>query len=454
MTETATATTTTTTTFCWYMTRGPLAVMVAVLSLVFPFLHNYGLKLWNDGCSTSILFHLLLFILGIYWSLYDVYNILQSSVRLVCANWLNTIVLDDILKSIYDPETGWIACLTGALVGTSTMYGLKMTKEQRCRLVQSSLGLPNQQMAHSVLLEPGGWKAILLPLPIQKWLQQQQQSEMMETATGGPNLHKKLPQKMKSKTYRSCSGFLSNPGDVSIDTISTYCDGMEVDHYHDQHDEDIDFEGETVQRARGLSFHYEEDSPSPNDNENEKTTPQLHQRKERHNNNTSSSSTSSIPEQHPPAQNPMKVFATILKDIAHEQFIQPYANAFPQSTVENVGIAAIATSLAIHLLLGNRRSSSSSSQRHMMRMTMGRVITYTALSSVAMISFGSIFTREVILGNIHDQQSMKLVCREMLSRIVNKIKRNVLSNKTKSFLAMVILLLLRKKPQTISPSGR
>jgi hypothetical protein len=228
-------------------------------------------------------------------------------------------------------------------------------------------------------------------------------------------------------------------------------------HDHDQqdNDEEIDLEGETMPRSRGLSFQYKEKSPSPNNNDdsNVETTQQQQQqqqqhptkpRQERHN---PSSTTSSIPEQPPPQpqlphmqQNPLTVFTSILKDIAQEQIIKPYATAFPQSTVENVGIVAMATTLAIPLLQLPWRRSSHHQQRHNNNdnnnnnnnntIMMTHVIAYIALSSVTIVSFGSILTREVILGNIHDKQSMKLACRDMVLRIMNKIKRNVLSNKT------------------------
>jgi hypothetical protein len=410
-------------------------VTTAVISLMFPYLHDHGLQVWNDcSSSTSLLLHVLLLCLGMFWCLHDGYNMLQSSIRSFCDNLLNKIVVDDILKSICDPQMGLVACWTGAIIGMSTMYGLKMTKEQRCTLVQSSLGLPNETVAHSVLLEPGGCKA-LLPLKIQKWLQQQQQQQPPATTTDVQGRNKNI---LQSKTMPDITNEpFSTPGDISIDTISTCCDGS--NQYIDRHDQGIVFDGDTVRRARGLRFHYEDESPSSVEDDNVETIQQdpSQERPQQH-------STSSLPEESHTA-NPFAVWATILKSIAHAK-IKPYAEALPRSSVENVGMAAVAAVVAMPVVV--RRSS----QRHIV---MGHVMIAAVLSSIAAVSFGSILARDTILGNVYDKQSMKLACRDMVVRILDKIKRNVLSNKAKSLLAMVILLLLqRKHPPPIPPSGR
>ncbi|KAG7346171.1 hypothetical protein IV203_005239 [Nitzschia inconspicua] len=342
--------------------------------------------------------------------------------RAGCDTLLNKIVLDDVLKGIYDPESGLIACLTCAVVGASTMYGLKMKPEQRCKLVQSSLGLASEQDAHLILMEPGGLKA-LLPAAINQWLQPPTSSTDELVV---PQLSKNNAENESRKG--SINGHSHTPGDISIETNSTYCDGPFME--DDQQDEVI-FDEETVRNARGLSFHFEKEKEmSPIDDVDDEAT-------ERHCPKQRESSSPVAPEIPMHETNPLAVFATILKEMAYDQ-LKPYAEAFPRSAVENAGMAA-ATMLFLQLL--SRRHS----KRHV---TLGRLVA-VALSSVATISFGSILTREAILGHIHDNQSLKVACRDILLRLVEKMKRNVLSNKAKSFLAMAVLLILGKSPKTV-----
>jgi hypothetical protein len=493
-TTTTARSTTPTTAFTWLMTitRGPVIVMVAVLSLTLPFLQEYGLKFWNEVCSISLLFHLLLLGWGIFWCLHDASHMVQSFLRSFCDNLLNHMVLDHVLKSIYDPETGWLTCLTGVLVGTSTMYGLKMSEEQRCQLVQSSLRLPNEQMAHSILLQPGGCKA-LLPIPVQNWLQQQQQQQQphpppatAQATTSGQKLKNKKSLPMKSKTRpvnglallwsssndpNNCSN--NNIISMDMDTISTSPDDREED------EDIIIFDNHTIQRARGLSFQkYDnlDDEESPftyHDKTIRKDTQQQRQQQQQQQQHDpfqeqqeEGYNISSIPEEteqdHIP--NPLTVFATILKDMAHEQIIKPYAEAYPISTVENIGIVAAMAAVLVTAMQLVVRQSSSRHNTIMSRFiptttTAAATTTAVVLSSsvTAVTLFGSILAREAILGNIYNQQSMKLACTEILSRVMNKVKRKIIPsyNKTKTFLAMLILLLLlqRKKPQPTRPLG-
>ncbi|KAG7365219.1 hypothetical protein IV203_038422 [Nitzschia inconspicua] len=342
---------------------------------------------------------------------------IQRTVRAGGDTLLNKIVLDDVLKGIYDPESGLIACLACAFVGASTMYGLKMKPEQRCKLVQSSLGLASEQDAHFIMMEPGGLKA-LLPAAINQWLQPPT-SSTDELAV--PQMSQKNAQNECRKG--SIHGHSHTPGDISIETNSTCCDGPYM--------EDDIFDGETVRKARGLSFHFEKEKElSPMDDVDDEAT-------ERHCPKQRETSSPVVPEIPMHETNPLAVFATILKEMAYDQ-LKPYAEAFPRSAVENAGMAA-ATMLFLQLL--SRRHS----KRHV---TLGRLVA-VALSSVATISFGSILTREAILGHIHDNQSLKVACRDILLRLAEKMKRNVLSNKTKSFLAMAVLLILGKSPKAV-----
>ena len=115
----------------------------------------------------------------------------------------------------------------------------------------------------------------------------------------------------------------------------------------------------------------------------------------------------------------------------------PYAESFPASKAENLGMTAVGIQLVLYLLLQRRRQSGS---------MLWQRLAAVALSSVAAASFGSVLAQEAILGKVYDKRSLQLACRGMLSRIVAKLKGRVLSSKAKSFLAMLVLILMARKP--------
>ena len=110
--------------------------------------------------STESLVCLGLFTVGIVITLWDV--------RRHTSNFLENLVLDDMLHSIFDPETGWIACFISIFVGSASMYAFPMSSEQRVRLIQSCLSTSEEQ-ARSILSSPGGLK-VVLPEVLQNWL--------------------------------------------------------------------------------------------------------------------------------------------------------------------------------------------------------------------------------------------------------------------------------------------
>jgi len=118
--------------------------------------------------STQTLVCLILFCIGLFVTLQDALTLAEASVRRRASTFLNTVVLDDVLKSWFDPETGWVACWTCFFVGNATMYSLPMTDNQRVRLVQSCLWTSDEQ-AKSILTSPGGFQ-VMLPEKLQLWL--------------------------------------------------------------------------------------------------------------------------------------------------------------------------------------------------------------------------------------------------------------------------------------------
>jgi multisubunit Na+/H+ antiporter MnhE subunit len=411
------------------LVRGPLIVTVVIISFFYPHLQSCLL----GAADVTTLLRAFLALAGIHWFLHDLCKATQQVARTLLNNALNAIVLDNVLRGIYDPERGLLACLTGLFVGTSTMYGLRMKEQQRIKLVQSSLGMSVQE-AHKVLMEPGGCK-LLLSETIQLWLASQQDiSDKNLTNSNDNSEHVAIKALPKNSTLGSPSGN-SSTGDVSIDATSSECEMADIE---DEHNDGVFCYEEKVERARGLSF---SGRPIHCAAANEDFNASCNQQKKRH--HFKRSSTQPRSEEKGAAEaNPIAVFSTILKDMALEQ-IRPYAESFPRSTVENVGVAAAA-------IVGMQLIFWRFSKRHRI---FHRLFTFS-VSTVIAASFGSILTREVVLGNIYDKESLEIACVDMLVRVFGRVKRNIMFHKTKSFLAMAILILLgRKEPRRTSSSG-
>lgn len=147
------------TTMTLQLMRGPLLMAAVTVVLTLPSL----LQL-----SIETLVCMGLFVLGIVITLWDVVTFAELYVRQRTSNFLENLVLEDMLHSIFDPETGWITCLISLFVGNASMYALPMSSEQRVRLIQSCLGTSEEQ-ARSILSSPGGFM-VMLPEALQVWL--------------------------------------------------------------------------------------------------------------------------------------------------------------------------------------------------------------------------------------------------------------------------------------------
>ena len=124
---------------------------------------------------------------------------------------------------------------------------------------------------------------------------------------------------------------------------------------------------------------------------------------------------------------PLMVFFSILKKMTQSK-LKSYAEAIPQSKIENVGIAAAVATFGMQLAL--RRSS---------RKT--RIIQYFC-ASVATLSLGTIFSREALLGNLQDKGALKIVCKDLASRILKRIKEK---STNKALFAMIVLAIYSRK---------
>jgi hypothetical protein len=146
--------------------RGPLIIISVTVFLLLPYL---------SLLSTETFVCLLLFGLGVLISLHDFRVLLESHLRENLVRVVDSIVLDDILRSIFDPETGWITIFVSAFVGKASMYALPMTQEHRIRLIQSALWTSEEQ-TKTLLTSPGGIRE-LFPRWFRNWLDQEEERE-------------------------------------------------------------------------------------------------------------------------------------------------------------------------------------------------------------------------------------------------------------------------------------
>eukprot|EP00980_Cylindrotheca_fusiformis_P028542 scaffold22609_cov142-Cylindrotheca_fusiformis.AAC.6 len=142
-----------------YIARGPLLVSAVCISLITPFFLQF---------STNTLVHLAIATFGVLCFVHDVLQYVEKQTKRKLHQWLDDLVLDDVLRALYDPENGLISFVVGGFIGACSMYGLRLNEEQKTRLVQSSLSV-NYNQANALLMNPGGCK-VWLPPAIQSWL--------------------------------------------------------------------------------------------------------------------------------------------------------------------------------------------------------------------------------------------------------------------------------------------
>ena len=300
------------------LARGPIIVLGVLISLIYPYVCEY--------CSSNLIIHLLLGIFGLLWFLKDLYNAFKQSLRAKLSLMVDNFVLDDFMRTIFDPETGLIALTVGTFVGASTMYGLNMTQDQRLRLIKSTLCLKDENITRTILLEPGGCKA-LLPNEIQNWL-----------STKDDNDHHLVERRnIEIKTDSGSSNSSDHDGggdrnmvfgDQSIDMTSSECDEADID---------VVFDEETINNAARKYSNANRDVYYDSDHHESETNGQQQQQQQQ--------SETPLHED----IDPLAVFSKIVREMAVQQ-IKPYAENFPAGTVENVGVAA-ATVLVAQLIL-------------------------------------------------------------------------------------------------------
>ena len=378
----------------FYLARGPTIVCAVVISLFYAHI--------RESFTLSLLLHLTIASFGTFLIFYDARRFVESIIRSGLNLFLDKIVLDDLLRTVYDPINGILACTVGTYVGASSMYGLNMSEDQRTELIKSSLFLEDENQAHSVLFHPGGCKA-LFPTEVQKWLNasKKEKSKGNSTQLAG-NLTNFVDPPPSWSMDRSADGnVLEGDKDFSdsdtADMTSSDTDALETP----SHD---------VDERKGFSF-----SKRSLDSDEERTSQSFESRPQRDDTKLFDQA------------DPLMVFFSILKKMTQSK-LKSYAEAIPQSKIENVGIAAAVATFGMQLAL--RRSSKKT-----------RIIQYFC-ASVATLSLGTIFSREALLGNLQDKEALKIVCKDLASRILKRIKEK---STNKALFAMIVLAIYSRK---------
>lgn len=141
--------------------RGPLLVLVVLVPLITPYLLSFQ-KLLSLG----------LLVVGFSLTCHDITLLLERKTRIFLRRALDSVILDDTLKSIFDPQIGLLPCVVSTVMGNAAMYALPLTRSQRMRLVQSCLSISDDQLTKDILLTPGGVRQ-LLPTFMQNWLEEE-----------------------------------------------------------------------------------------------------------------------------------------------------------------------------------------------------------------------------------------------------------------------------------------
>jgi hypothetical protein len=365
--------------------RGPILIASASFTFLLPYLSQVSvesiLKLAVIGC-------------GLFWFCLDLANLAENRIRSSLSTFLNGIVLDDVLKSIYDPEFGLIATVVGTVVGNATMYTLPMNSEQRTKLIQASYWV-NKTQARSILSNPGGFK-LLLPEKLQQWLEIQQEAS--------PSQPEKILIGPDADADSSSDGGLDSDDDrsdhVSRDFPETPTKEPEI--RQRQIPRRIDAQLKNCETEDMPNRQRSAAQPTPIDIEENPT-------------------------------DPVKVMFGIMRDMVSEK-LQIHAQSIPESTIETVGMTAF-VALAIHLMC--RRNA---------RKAVGGAlegIFALGLSGVAAGAFSTVFARHILLGNIQDGKTLQIVAGGVAARIGTKLKRMAAKNsKFKGIVAVFVLALL------------
>jgi hypothetical protein len=384
--------------------RGPILIGAVTVTLLVPFLSQL---------SVEFILQLTILVCGVLFTCRDVAVLLHDKLRYTVGNALDTIVLDDVLRSIYDPQVGIIATCVATAAGNATMYALPMDTEQRTQLIQASLRT-NHDQAQSILSRPGGCK-VLLPEPLQKWLQ--------KGDIRGEELHEKTMTPMTNSTS-------PRAGRVPAAEADSDCSSE---------DDNILEEDEPNMRAsfpRGPRNVEQHPAFASHNNQHEQTQAEAF---------ASVRESFSPPIGNPtmPQTNternptdPVEVMVSILRDMVSEK-LRLYAQYIPESLLETIGLFS-AVALALHL----------GCRRHARRTVFGTLEGALALglSGAATGACSALFAKQFLLGTIRDGQSLQIVSKAIVLKMWIKLKRVAQENKRmQGILAALVLLYVGRR---------
>jgi len=420
--------------------RGPVLVASASTALAWPYL------------SISVLCKIIILTIGAAVMYSDMTRLIQKQVKATIKSTTKDIVLDDILRAIFDPEYGIIPVIIGTFLGNSAMYALPMSPEQKTKLMQATLG-GEYEDARTVLCEPGGCRA-LLPQSMQTWLEEDsdddddnnvrttprgflkegevnhnEDDEDATTATpiasarGIRVLHDTTTIRVESVTaasssskddYRSGISGGGGGSSGSGSAQSTYCSEESGSISDDAHDDDDDAE-EEVTGDNGTS-------DTNTTNKRSRATP------------TASADANFKSTATPEYLDPIQIMATIIKDLISQK-VKIAAASIPEQSMETVGLASLSV-IAMHIFLRRRRALS-------ILPTSVSGIFNMLLAGTTVGSFSGIMMKHVLQGTIHDRESLMVVASAILTRIINRLQHVSNQHRQKIKLAFALLVMSR-----------
>lgn len=371
----------------FHIMRGPILILGVLVSLLLPYL---------AACSNQFLLHVSIAAVGVAFCVFDFFTVAEATIRSKLSIFMDSVVLDDVLRAIYDPETGIVACLVGSFVGMSSMYALPMDDEQRAKLVQATFWIPRRE-AKSVLLDAGGIKA-LLPLSMQAWLNKGKVVEMSKVSHSENAVTVETVDTESDCSISDCQPSLDEYRECIIaePPFSEY-------HLPDMNDTEQELENDMKDDAtRGLG-------PSPT--------------------------------QHFP-KDPVAVLFVIIREMVLKQ-IRPYFASIPESTLEVIGTtAAVALCAQMGLRFRSKRTFWSSASTIL-------------LSGLTTGAFATLLVRHTVMGNISDLDSLKLMSETTLLRALERVKSLATKNhRWKGFLAMIVLFWVGRQRRGTVSDGR
>ena len=141
------------------MMRGPVLVAGVSLSMLIPIVTRW---------SWITIINLALLGFGIGVTVHDTMCSIQANLRRAVKGFLDGLVLDDILKSLFDPVEGLFAVMIGTIMGNASVYTLPFSTQERIKLFQTCLSTSEEETS-TILTERGGIHG-LLPSSVQEWL--------------------------------------------------------------------------------------------------------------------------------------------------------------------------------------------------------------------------------------------------------------------------------------------